>query len=380
MSVCHPDVDWSCLFTAAELAELREDAEVAETLLTAEAFGWTLLASLTAYQVATCPITVRPCAKRCIPEGGLLAFPVATGGHTGALGGGGGAFNPHISGGRWLNSCGCRSNDCSCTSISEVILPGPVGGIESVIIDGVVLPPSAYRVDNGNRLVRQDGMDWPACQDMSKAASAAPSVAPATLVWPNGVRVDLTRDGDIVTAHVFPNGVTSFGTALPLPAGFLPRGIGQLQISASPAYVLIVGDNGTSGTISVGAVDAPPYLEGVAQWLADPIAPVDQDGTFAVSYYRGAAPNRMTRAAAGALAAEFYQACIGANCALPSNVVSASQQGVDYEFQATDFPEGVTGIKVVDALIRIYNPYKRKGRTLIASPDAPLVRTPTWSR
>jgi hypothetical protein len=41
-----------------------------------------------------------------------------------------------------------------------------------VEIDGVVLDPTAYRVDNGRLLVRQDGGRWPYCQDMSKPLGA----------------------------------------------------------------------------------------------------------------------------------------------------------------------------------------------------------------
>jgi len=276
MSVCVPaGTDWSCAFTAEELAEMRTDPIIANDLDVAEAYGWSLLSALTAYQIATCPIVVRPCAARCSDGGGMLAFPVG-GGHAGALGTRSGSFNPHITGGRWVNSCGCQTSDCSCTQLSEVILPGPVGGIESVILNGVVLPTTSYRVDNGNRLVRLDGEEWPACQDMA--------------------------------------------------------------------------------------------------------APDNAIGSFAVRYYRGAAPNVMTRRAAGLLAAEFYAACAGAECALPSNVVAVSRQGVDYELEPTDFPDGVTGIKAVDALIRIYNPHKRKAPTRIASPDAPMARTPTWRR
>ena len=273
MGACHPDVDWSCAFTDQELDEMREDTAAAAALERSEEFAWALLASLTAYRIATCPIAVRPCAARCAPNEGMLTFPVM-GGHTGALGAGVAGFNPHITGGSWVNSCGCRPSDCSCTMLSEVNLPGPVGGIESVMVDGVELPPTAYRVDNGSKLVRLDGEPWPTCQDMSVPENAV--------------------------------------------------------------------------------------------------------GAFVVRYYRGAAPNTMTKHAAGLLAAEFFDACVGKDCALPGNVTRVARQGVDYELEPTDFPDGVTGIKAVDALIRIYNP--QKGRTMIASPDAPMTRTPSWSR
>lgn len=276
MTDCYPDgTDWSCKFTAEELTEIRADSAKLANLELAEIYAWNLLSSLTAYQVAVCAVSVRPCAVRCAPDTGRLGFPVG-GGHTGALGFGSGPFNPHITGGSWVNSCGCRTSDCSCTQLSEIRLPGPVGGIVYVKQDGVALPPTSYRVDNGNRLVRLDGEEWPACQDQA--------------------------------------------------------------------------------------------------------AGEDEEGSLVVRYWRGAAPNRMTRRAAGLLASEFYDACDGNTCRLPDNVVSASMQGTDYEFEPTDFSEGLTGIKGVDAVIRIYNPYKRKMATKIASPDAPITRTPTWAR
>jgi hypothetical protein len=42
-----------------------------------------------------------------------------------------------------------------------------VSGPIVVKIDGATLDPSSYRIDNGNRLVRMDGQDWPMCQDMN---------------------------------------------------------------------------------------------------------------------------------------------------------------------------------------------------------------------
>jgi hypothetical protein len=54
---------------------------------------------------------------------------------------------------------------CSCLSMRQILLPGePVVSIEEVKIDGQVLDPEAYRVDNWRYLVRQDGGTWPCCQ------------------------------------------------------------------------------------------------------------------------------------------------------------------------------------------------------------------------
>lgn len=70
--------------------------------------------------------------------------------------------------GVWHN-IGCGGFNC-CGAACEVLLDGPVVSIESVIIDGAPLDSSAYRVDDGHILVRQDAGCWPRCQDLNKAA------------------------------------------------------------------------------------------------------------------------------------------------------------------------------------------------------------------
>lgn len=274
MSICTPTgTDWSSHFSDERLAEMREDATEALALEVAEAYAWSLLASLTAYQIGTCPIVVRPCAARCTPETGYLTAPV--------MGGGGlplatiGRPYPFISGGRWYNACACRSSGgCSCSALSEVFLPGPVGGIVSVVVDGVTLPQTAYRVDNGYRLVRLDGEEWPICQDMAADDSAV--------------------------------------------------------------------------------------------------------GAFAVTYYRGAAPNLMTRAAAGALAHEFYLARRGMQCRLPWNLVAATREGESYDFGEGGMDGVIEAIPEVAAVIRVYNPYGHKTPPRVIVPGAEQTRTPTW--
>ena len=80
----------------------------------------------------------------------------------------GDGFTPYIENGRWFNACGCRRDACGCGVIRELVLPDmEVSGPVVVTIDGAILDPSAYRIDNGNRLVRMDGQDWPLCQDMN---------------------------------------------------------------------------------------------------------------------------------------------------------------------------------------------------------------------
>lgn len=97
-----------------------------------------------------CPITVRPCLRSC--DGGMVGGP-----WKGADG-------------EWRNSfCGC-TEDCSCVALCEIVLDGIVSSIVSVTIDGIVISPTAYRLDivgGGYRLLRTDGGCWPECQDMT---------------------------------------------------------------------------------------------------------------------------------------------------------------------------------------------------------------------
>lgn len=164
LDICWP-VNWEVC-----PSDIFEDL-TPESRLISEVFAGQTLRMLTGYRVGGCPVTVRPCNRSCLPGSWLTApdvgamFAGANGGYFG--------MSPYVGpGGQWMNACGCAGDGCSCTKVEEVWLPTStgVGAIESVIVDGVTLDPSAYRVDNGNRLVRQDGGTWPTCQDMNLPA------------------------------------------------------------------------------------------------------------------------------------------------------------------------------------------------------------------
>jgi hypothetical protein len=132
----------------------------------AEALAAQTLRMLTGYRVGGCPVTVRPCNRSCVPSSWLTA-PSPSIMFAGAYGGSFG-FSPYVGpNGLWMNACGCRNDGCSCVKVEEVILPGTVGRVDEVLLDGEVLDPSAYRVDDFRKLVRTDGGSWPVCQDMN---------------------------------------------------------------------------------------------------------------------------------------------------------------------------------------------------------------------
>lgn len=109
-----------------------------------------------------CQVTLRPCRKTC-SEGYWPYNPA------GWWEWGSGLPRPALIAGQWFNIiCGACGDTCSCTMISEVILPGPVREIVQVTVDGVILTPDVdYRLDDYRKLVRL-GDVWPFCNDLNK--------------------------------------------------------------------------------------------------------------------------------------------------------------------------------------------------------------------
>lgn len=108
------------------------------------------------------------------------------------LGGGisGAGWLPAYGGSSWLTlRCGrCGSIACSCdpNSLKAIHLPGPVTEVTSILIDGAVLSPSAYRVDSQHLLIRQDGETWPTAQDLIEPTT---EVGTWSITFSHGVAV-----------------------------------------------------------------------------------------------------------------------------------------------------------------------------------------------
>ena len=105
------------------------------------------LERLTGYRVGGCPVTVRPCPPECCVPGDAYLSVFSRG-----------PFYPGInSNGQWVNNCGCPSGCGTCTSCCEVELPGPVGTIYEVKVDGAVIPATdSFMISN-----------WPVATEMS---------------------------------------------------------------------------------------------------------------------------------------------------------------------------------------------------------------------
>jgi hypothetical protein len=188
---------------------------------------------LTGYRVTNCPITVRPCTPRAACGYGNGPGDFYFYGRTN--------FYPNNWGGVWSNSCGCRDNQCGHTAGAQIELPAPVGRVDQVKVNGAVVPTTAYRVDNGNLLVRTDGGSWPLTQDL-RLADTQPNTFSVTYL--NGYPVDslgayavgvLAMEygrACVGNACRLPSGVTMVarqGVTMEIQSGAFPNGLTGIQ-------------------------------------------------------------------------------------------------------------------------------------------------------
>jgi hypothetical protein len=238
--------------------------------------AWAALRHLTAGRVGQCPVLARPCRQGCSTRGdGNLAGP---------------AFVPTMRDGFWFNSaCGCGGSGCSCTTVCEVSLPGEVAAIFGVWVGGAKVDPTAYRIDNGHLLVRQDGDCWPLCQDMTQPWDGEdafsilylPGIRPgAAGLWAAGLLAYEFAKACTGGKCRLPSSVTSLarqGVSMEFTQGMFAGGVSGIR--EVDAWVKSVNPANLSQPSRVWSPDlrAPRYTS-LAYTTIPPIPP--QDGPF----------------------------------------------------------------------------------------------------
>jgi hypothetical protein len=163
------------------LASMKDtEVELVTSMATAYLWNWT------DRRYGLCEITLRPCQADC--DGRAPTF-FGRGPYPGLPGGGGGApWTPALVGGSWYNiACGTCGATCTCANGPESLaLPGPVADVVEVLVDGAVVDPALYEVQNSRYLVRLDGSSWPRCQDMLAPTS---EVGTFSVTYNRGVEV-----------------------------------------------------------------------------------------------------------------------------------------------------------------------------------------------
>lgn len=141
---CEPwPIDPACPYGIEPVPGLQTPEEVFAIASATEVL-WRLTGGI----YGLCSVTVRPCGRKC---SNFEFFPTQT-------------IN-----GVWINiSCPCSESTCGCCYVCEIDLRDTVREIVEVKIDGLVIDPDTYRVDDGRKLVRvgDDVECWPQCQTL----------------------------------------------------------------------------------------------------------------------------------------------------------------------------------------------------------------------
>lgn len=187
-----------------------EPPNVDEAIIeTAIDYAVTVLRTLTLGRVGVEPVTVMPCPETCALRRRTWIAPTL------------------ISGRVYNAACGC-DRGCGCSSVSRVTLPAPVTRVDEVRVDGVVLDPSAYHVENEVWLVRTDGERWPACQGDQFTVTYLNAYPPGTIgAVAAGVLADEFVRSLTGGKCRLPSGVTSVtrqGISMEIASGMFPEG------------------------------------------------------------------------------------------------------------------------------------------------------------
>lgn len=390
-----------------------EQAEIFQSCVDAAA---EILYALSGRQFGLCEVAIRPCRKSCDPCGGS-----------------GMPWTPALFNGEWVNlRCPkCPSSGCSCPEICEVLLPSRVHSVTQVMIDGEVLPSSAYRVDNGRALV---ALDRPIPEEGAlflayaflDQASVVCVTEPATLVVGVSLgsdcygpdeqgRLQLRFEGlgaaGVTADYSGPAqgiAVLAYPSADPNTAGeaFLFDDavwqIGQTVASVGIEDFGQPGNDDASATIT--------YLDGtVPTWNAprnvsiqgdfsaqyrvatperfcwptcqDMTADPSKPNTWEVTYLRGKPVPKSGQRALAELACELCLACLGDSCcALPKRITNLVVEGGTLNMlDPMDFlDKGKTGLYAVDLFLLAVNPKGRARSAALVSPDSIGHRRTTW--
>lgn len=151
--------NWSVSYAACTSCPALEGMTPTERLAF-ESMAVEYLWRWTHQQFGICDVELRPCSTECCDWTtfwGSGPYPFLNeGGHSW----------PALVSGKWYNlrrACGCST---ACETPGALVLPGPVADVEEILLDGVVFPPTSWRLD-GELLFRTDGEAWPTCQDLT---------------------------------------------------------------------------------------------------------------------------------------------------------------------------------------------------------------------
>lgn len=115
---------------------------------------------------------------------------------------------------------------------------------------------------------------------------------------------------------------------------------------------------------------------GMWPWCQRMDLPTTQPNTWAVTFTVGEEVPSVGKMALGELAREYARACLGQDCALPSNLQSLARQGISISFPADS--TFLDKLPMTKEFLKYGNPNKLYARPTIADIDGPNWRRDTW--
>lgn len=223
----------------------------------AEALAWSSMRTLTAGQIGSCPVLMRPCDRdvhcACQDDCG---YPTPAS-----------PQNPMIADGHWWYVDQSRCDACA---VCEVVLPGKIADVKRVSINGVWYLPAdnIWRIDNHNRVVRTDGSCWPKWQNLklplTQDKTFGVEYVPGRKPGLDGLWATATLASEFARACSggkcrLPSNVTSIarqGVNMTFSEGYFENGTGIREVDA---YVYSVNPNRLKVPPRIWSPDQPVH-------------------------------------------------------------------------------------------------------------------------
>lgn len=151
-----PCAVWDPIWVCDALADIGAVTGTAVEVATEILYG------LSGRRFDVCQIELWPCKRDCLGDvWPYIPFLPEVGGTY---------PRPALIGGAWFNlTCGSCMDQCACSPLSQVKLPGPVIRIVEVRVDNEILTQDVdYRLDDGVILTRLNDASWPLCNDFAQ--------------------------------------------------------------------------------------------------------------------------------------------------------------------------------------------------------------------
>ena len=264
--------------------------------------------------------------------------------------------------------------------LPTVTLPAPISEVTEVVIDGEIMPASAYKVEAYRRLARVDGGTWPCSNNLKGTMCVNTNTVSEVVVAATSGTWELTiTTGTTVNTFVFNWDEPALSVQAMLEAVY---GAGVVTVAGGPGdatgttpYVfefavrtlhavptMTVTDLSLSGgddTLTL-SVTEPGCLAGHGTWWVTYLfgTPVPPGGVFAASV----------------LACQIaLNRCGGEGCTLPQRLKDVTREGVSMTFaDPLEFLQrGEVGLYEVDLWLNSVNPNKIMRRASVFRADAP---------